>query len=836
MHQQDITPMEVDEDPSSDFLSPESWKIIKNRYGNKIKNHLYNTDKSKFVKTKLGAIMVEDEMELISYQTMNEKSKRNTQRSNNVVDDDESDHDSDDDDDISPSIEIIEKEFENDVELLSIHPKIKYDSITNEAVNKNSSKNTSKVSDIIKNLKRNIKLSEINQERRNKHIKDGIFLKFTTYNLDSKISVTGSEIFEIIFANYIDRNQKCKIKQMLTTMLDNFKEKHLEFHYTKLLLNLPKKFEKYRVEMPIKLIMTYMSKVMLNVVPKELFGSSFHNIKLILRFFKQHLKACHYSKFPYNLCFTLKTNDVKWLNEIDDLSDKIKIMSIFAGWFINYYVLGIFKSMFASTKTTSSAKKIYMLKDPWQYRTNQYISRQKKNNAYEETNIEPKINSQSLISLELLPKKCGLRTIYHVIKNNPESDIDKENKYYRKLITKFLQQLLITNFECFSSDKLHDVWLGVVNKKKTDPDTKTFFIATDIANAFPSIDQNKLLQIIMKLTESLPSNLRLKTYGMLVKKNKNEYIIDRSRQYFDNLDLPLAANRLCCVTGNDRQITFKELQEKIVSYILNQYVVIDGKNYILKEGVAQGLNTSSSFSEIYYSTMVKDNFLKFKKEGNLFRYVDDFLYITHDEEIAKDFLNIIKKGINNYKCKFSKSKTFTNLQPYCNKEFSYLGYKFNIDTLQIIPEFFDKPIQYMVTSDVVEPDKTLATFYKRLKNIQMLKINQLSLSYKINNSSTIENTVKKISKIAADKCAILLVNMFEIEDIIYNKIISIMRKYIHFLTKKIIMNFCLESDKCHLQFQDVQDIIWKAHAKAINRKPALYKKIGKILKYKYSVV
>ncbi|KAF7997274.1 hypothetical protein HCN44_005551 [Aphidius gifuensis] len=283
---------------------------------------------------------------------------------------------------------------------------------------------------------------------------------------------------------------------------------------------------------------------------------------------------------------------------------------------------------------------------------------------------------------------------------------------------------------------------------------------------------------------------------MLVQKTKNEHVIDRSRQYFDHLDLLLAANRLCCVTGNDRQITFKELQEKIVLYILRQYVDIDEKNYILREGVAQGLNTSSSFSEIYYSTME---------------------------------LTVI--SVN-----FQKVNIFTNLQPYCNKEFSYLGYKFNIDTLQIISEYFDKSIQYMVTSDVVEPDKTLATFYKRLKHIQMLKINQLSLSYKINNSSTIENTVKKISKIAADKCAILLVNMFEIEDIIYNKIISIMRKYIHFLTKKIIMNFCLESDKCHLQFQDVQDIIWKAHAKAINRKPALYEKIGKIIKYKYSVV
>lgn len=59
-------------------------------------------------------------------------------------------------------------------------------------------------------------------------------------------------------------------------------------------------------------------------------------------------------------------------------------------------------------------------------------------------------------------------------------------------------------------------------------------------------------------------------------------------------------------------------------------------NYFkLKQGIGQGLSLSAVLSEIYYNDMEVQELKKFKNSGSLYRYVDDFLYLTDDKEMAE---------------------------------------------------------------------------------------------------------------------------------------------------------------------------------------------------------
>lgn len=48
--------------------------------------------------------------------------------------------------------------------------------------------------------------------------------------------------------------------------------------------------------------------------------------------------------------------------------------------------------------------------------------------------------------------------------------------------------------------------------------------------------------------------------------------------------------------------------------------------------------------------------------GLLLRYVDDFLLITRESEVAKQFLNVLQRGIPEYNCHFNEDKTATNFK------------------------------------------------------------------------------------------------------------------------------------------------------------------------------
>ena len=50
------------------------------------------------------------------------------------------------------------------------------------------------------------------------------------------------------------------------------------------------------------------------------------------------------------------------------------------------------------------------------------------------------------------------------------------------------------------------------------------------------------------------------------------------------------------------------------------------------------------------------------RKGLLLRYVDDFLLITREPKVAREFLTTLQQGIPEYNCHINVDKTVTNFE------------------------------------------------------------------------------------------------------------------------------------------------------------------------------
>lgn len=60
-----------------------------------------------------------------------------------------------------------------------------------------------------------------------------------------------------------------------------------------------------------------------------------------------------------------------------------------------------------------------------------------------------------------------------------------------------------------------------------------------------------------------------------------------------------------------------------------------GQRYVLQKGIPQGAMLSSVLCDIYYAHMEETSLSEFRDQGFLYRYVDDYLFVTEDKALAE---------------------------------------------------------------------------------------------------------------------------------------------------------------------------------------------------------
>lgn len=435
---------------------------------------------------------------------------------------------------------------------------------------------------------------------------------------------------------------------------------------------------------------------------------------------------------------------------------QLLVVAKFVKWFFTEFLLKILRTQFhVTTLSATSNERLYITRLTW-FNIQKKFIKKKINSNFLQPDIEYNEWQPPIGTYKLRLKHCSVRPLF--ISEHQEDEKKKLN-----IIFKFLKQLYVTEY---GLTNFKEKWKSIIQRKHNSKTDKFYLLSCDVADAFGSIIQSQLYDIIQLLCKKLPQMLVLRHYAVKSKHNA-DYNTICYEEYFSSphLQLPLPPSSLYAHTNysNPQWIQKSWLLERIWKYIFYQRVKIHEKTYIIGKGIVQGAMLSPILSDIYYSYIMHKQMATFLNYGEIIRYVDDVLYATENEILAKQFLQLIEVGIPQYNCYFKKLKTYSNI--YCRtnittNNINYIGYKINCDTLEVEPEYLNTDMRYLMSFSLKNNMTPLELLKQRLHNVASLKLSTVVLDTTINSKTTIIKILQEACLRQAKRAHMLIKELF----------------------------------------------------------------------------
>lgn len=291
--------------------------------------------------------------------------------------------------------------------------------------------------------------------------------------------------------------------------------------------------------------------------------------------------------------------------------------------------------------------------------------------------------------IRFLPKALGARPIANLRRKNPKSLPVSKNKigFNHLSINQTLQnvfQVLIfeknrnPNLFASGASSQNDIHRQLKEYKRCiipkilNKNGKLFFCKVDIKSCFDSIRHDVcqvLLDNIIKELEYVVQKYSIAYINM--GKLKKEYrksanvsddfkdFIDFAAEISTNLRNALIVDQVVH-SFEDRE----ELMSILHQHISNHIVKIGRLHYRQIVGIPQGSILSSLLCGLVYGDMERRELshLSTREDSMLIRYVDDFIFVSTEPEVTKEFAIIMHRGFPDYGCEVSREKSLVNFE------------------------------------------------------------------------------------------------------------------------------------------------------------------------------
>uniref|UniRef100_A0A1B6M5A4 Telomerase reverse transcriptase n=1 Tax=Graphocephala atropunctata TaxID=36148 RepID=A0A1B6M5A4_9HEMI len=305
-------------------------------------------------------------------------------------------------------------------------------------------------------------------------------------------------------------------------------------------------------------------------------------------------------------------------------------------------------------------------------------------------------------TLRWLPKTIGLRPVISIKNDKLEVDIIHSKSYLRGLLQK-------TGHTYMNAQRLNQIWKRLPKNKIE----KLYMVSVDIHDAYGSMIQDKVLQIVQETSEMyLGEDFMLKSVH-----------IDYWRK-----------TRVCRELQNDRSYSnncqtrkVSDLMTTIQRAIKCQTIKRKKRTFLVTKGMSQAMPLSAALCNLYIAHMDRARLAEFSAEpcDTMIRAVDDYLYITPDKARAKRFLDVMSTGFQDYGMYINPNKTQHNLET--TSEINFFGYLIDPDSQEVYVKYSqgeNAPYRNSVTfSNWADP---LAVMKDKLKRIAAFKLNSLT--------------------------------------------------------------------------------------------------------------
>ncbi|KAM0679394.1 hypothetical protein BDAP_000261 [Binucleata daphniae] len=332
---------------------------------------------------------------------------------------------------------------------------------------------------------------------------------------------------------------------------------------------------------------------------------------------------------------------------------------------------------------------------------------------YKDVSINNMEHSYIAPKLRIIPKKSGFRpiinlscknaqgispnntisTLFSVLKSETSHCFNQETNNRTKIINKMINSSEYINdffalkidikgcFDCIPHNKLQNITNKLLNERLTY--LRSINRITNIQKYSTNDCKNDVIKSKINMNEDNEQKMNCnKENHRRVKKHiphnqsvyitKNDFYIDNDKLPYNKFIDKYGKYNCINVQGAYQILNNKTLKIQLHNSVYNNVININNKIYKQKCGIPQGSILSTLLCNLYLND-IENKYLSCKlQNGNIFRFVDDFLVVSTKKEEIYDFLKIGEElkeyGINiNYE-KLESSFDLSNFETYRNNK------------------------------------------------------------------------------------------------------------------------------------------------------------------------
>lgn len=404
-------------------------------------------------------------------------------------------------------------------------------------------------------------------------------------------------------------------------------------------------------------------------LPHSLVGAG-HNWNILLHAVEKlvHLRA---SEIMTVGTLGMRTSEVPWLSRGLNEFSKQRLLSSVLDWIFTGVVRQLIFFYFHVTDTSFDPSGTYFYPH--------YVWRKLRSQSLEEfsrncSDIVPIVSQDTpilsqAVNSRVIPKNDGARVVVNL--KTLKEKLSTAHYVLRSLSSN--PSRLNVHFDCAPRlEQFRRHHLGQT----------MYLVKADISNCYDTANTQKLLQLLEKLiggkTFIVQQNVAHKIQGRSMLAPSAVSIAD-----FGNTAPRLGGRQNCVISELRAQIVMGNDIIGVIRSLLTTLQVRAGRNVVTKnKGIPQGSAVSLDLCDLLYDDLVRNELGGFVTDSNclLMRYVDDFLFVTPDKELANQFLYRMKSGFPEYGA-FVKPEKVDAFSPRVD----YLGFSIESGSLQFTP-------------------------------------------------------------------------------------------------------------------------------------------------------
>lgn len=453
-------------------------------------------------------------------------------------------------------------------------------------------------------------------------------------------------------------------------------------------------------EIPLRRIKEFAASVVRKVVPRELFGVNGNrdqyceNLCAILNCGVLHDFTVQ------QIVHKIKVKKIRWLDRVDDDRRRTRVITKTLVWLTNVFVFDRIAHYFRIVTTNTPNNGVaYFTKAKWAAMCREKISPLMDGGEFFKElcgqlaadNGDSTAAKSPYRNWKLCPyaKPNGVRLIFKL--RRKEDGADKRLTDYCLTFLRCLSLTYPAEFRSVSRPQFFRGWNATSHEfRNSDRSSPVYYVRTDFRDAFTSFEQGKLQAVVRDRIEHCFGKESQTVYVHsvdVIKVGGGGVVRCKKHRYFDGLPMPEFPAGSLVFYGETVAMPLSRIWEVLRRRVRCNAVELGGRRWAMTRGIVQGDRMSVALCDLLLADLQAvrlNDAVGGRSAGRLYRFVDDYVFVSSDQSAARRFLDVMRAGFRDYGLQLNQSKTMTNLDSDGGDGLvRFLGFRLNTATGEV---------------------------------------------------------------------------------------------------------------------------------------------------------